>query len=105
MVQAAGANNREQIKAELHAMAQEYIGNWDNYADREFTSNEYGFDFASRQTDLNGCTLTVAKASIPGFTLDMHKNFRDNIVTMLPKLDDRLSIVDCPPVDGLRCLI
>ena len=41
MVQAAGG--RDQIKAELIALAQEHLGNWDNYADREFTSSEYGF--------------------------------------------------------------
>ena len=81
------------------------MDNWNSYADREFRSSEFGFDFVSRQTDYNGLTLTVAKANVPGLTLDKHRNFRENLKTMLPMLDDKVSIVDCPAFDGLRCLI
>ena len=49
--------------------------------------------------------LTVSKASIPGFTLDMHKHFRDNLITMVPKIDDKLSITDLPDFEGCRCFI
>lgn len=98
-------SGRDQIRNELIAFAQSYIDNWDQYGDKEFQSSEYGFDFVSRQTEYNGNILTIAKASVPGFTLEMHRNFRDNIPTMIPKLDDRVTIVECPPVDGLKCVL
>ena len=105
MVQAAGAVNRDQVKADLLALANEHIGNWEQYADKEFTSNEYGFTYTSRQTELNGITLTVSKATVPGLTLDMHRQFRSNLATIMPKMDDKLKIVECPAVDGLRAII
>ena len=103
MVQAAGG--REQIKNELVALAQEQIGNWDNYADREFRSSEYGFEFVSRQTDYQGATLTVSKATVPGLTLDKHREFRENFAARQSALDDKLTIVECPDVDGCKALI
>ena len=105
MVQAAGAVNRDQVKADLLALANEHIGKWEQYADKEFVSNEYGFTFTSRQTELNGITLTVSKATVPGLTLDMHRQFRANLATVMPKMDDKLKIVECPAVDGLRAII
>mmetsp|Transcript_14167 Transcript_14167/g.16875 ORF Transcript_14167/g.16875 Transcript_14167/m.16875 type:complete len:86 (-) Transcript_14167:293-550(-) len=42
---------------------------------------------------------------VPGLTLEQHRTFRENLVTQLPKMDNKISIVDCPPVDGLRCVI
>ena len=48
MVQAAGAVNRDQVKADLLALANEHIGKWEQYADKEFVSNEYGFTYTSR---------------------------------------------------------
>ena len=104
MVQAS-ASARDQIRDELCVFAQQHIDSWDSYADKEFRSSEFGFDFVSRQTEHEGNTLTVSKASVPGLTVEMHANFRENLVTMLPKLDERVSIVDCPPFEGLRCLV
>ena len=72
---------------------------------KEFTSNEYGFTYTSRQTELNGITLTISKATVPGLTLDMHRQFRSNLGTIMPKMDDKLKIVECPAVDGLRAII
>ena len=104
MVQAAGVN-RDQVREELIALAHHHIDRWDEYADREFRSNEFGFEFVSHQTNYNNCTLTVSKASVPGLTLEKHKHFRENIVSLLPKMDDRLTIVPCPDHDGLKCFI
>ena len=97
-------SQRDQIRDQLVAFATEHINNFDSYQN-EFTSNELGFDFISRQTMYEGCTLTVSKASVPGLTIDMHRNFRENMKTMVPKLDDRLELIDCPDVDGYKCLI
>ena len=105
MVVAAPAGSRDQIKAELCAFAQSHLDAWESYADQEFRSNEYGFDFVSRQTEYNGNILTVSKANVPGLTLDKHRHFRENIATMLPAMDDKITIVDCPDVDGNRCVI
>ena len=60
---------RDMIRNDLIAFATEHINNWDNYADREFRSNDLGFEFASRQTTFETNTLTVSKASVPGLTL------------------------------------
>jgi len=79
MVQAAGS--RDQVKQELLAFAQQHLNNWDNYADREFRSNDLGFEFTSRQTEENGLTVTVSKSVVPGFTLENHRAFRENLPT------------------------
>ena len=99
MVQAV-APAREQIRNELIALAQSHIENWEQYADKEFCSSEYGFDFVSRQSEHAGNILTVSKAFVPGLTLDMHRTYRENIKNLLPKIDDRVTIVECPPIDG-----
>ena len=44
----AEPSQRDQIRDELLIIAHEHINNWDEYADREFRSNEFGFDFVSR---------------------------------------------------------
>ena len=104
MVEAAG--ERAHIKQKLKTMADEHIGKWDQYADREFKNSDHGFDFTSRQVLLGeGIILTVSKATVPGLTLDDHKFFRDNIVAMLPKLDEKLSVSDLPDFKGYRALI
>ena len=41
-------------------------------ADRETRSNDYGFKFIGRQTDFEGMTMTVTKASVRGMTLEQH---------------------------------
>ena len=72
---------RDLIRNDLIAFATEYINNWDSYADREFRSNNLGFEFASRQTSFESNTLTVSKATVPGLTLAQHAYYRENIVT------------------------
>ena len=103
MVQAVSP--REQIQNDLIAIAEQHIANWDNYADRETTSNQYGFEFASRQTDYENCVMTVAKASVPGLTLEQHRAFRDNLATQQAKIEDKLTVVEIPDVDGHKALI
>jgi len=49
--------------------------------------------------------MTVSKATVPGLTLEQHRWFRENLVTQIPKMDDKVTCVDCPDVDGLRCVI
>ena len=72
-------NSREEHKQALVALAEQHIANWDSYAAKEFTSEEYGFGFTSRQTDHEGLILTVSKATVPGLTLEHHRFFRENI--------------------------
>ena len=103
MVEATPA--RQQIRDELVALAQTHINNWDSYASREFVSEECGFRFTSRQCDADGLTMTVSKATVPGLTLEQHRFFRENLMTQIPKMDDKITTFDCPDVDGLRCII
>ncbi len=98
-------NSREEHRQALVALAEKHIANWDSYASREFTSEEYGFAFTSRQTDHENLILTVSKATVPGLTLEHHRFFRENIETQLPKMDSKLSIKALPDVDGLMCVI
>ena len=63
-------SSRIHIRDELVAFAQTHIDAWDSYADKEYTSSDFGFNFTSRQTEHNGMILTVAKASVPGLTMD-----------------------------------
>ena len=98
------ASARDKIRDSLAAFANQHIAAFDTYGN-EYTSSDLGFDFVSRQTDYEGCTLTVSKATVPGLTLDQHHNFRENLMTMVPMLDDRITLIECPPVDGLRCII
>lgn len=79
MVEAAGS--RAHIRQKLKDLAEQHIANWDNYADKEFTNSDHGFNFTSRQVKHSeGVILTVSKADVPGMTLEDHKFFRDNIV-------------------------
>ena len=103
MVEAA--SQCAQTKAELVTFAQSYIDRWDEFADAEFTSSEFGFDFTSRQTDYNGNILTVSKASVPGLTHEKHGYFRDNIKTMLPSMDDKITVLDAGEIEGNSVII
>ena len=90
---------------ELEALAESFIEKWDEYADREFTSNEYGFDFVSRQTEYEENVWTLAKAFVPDLTLDHIIHFRENMVDMIPLFDNRLTVFSRPDFEGKRCLI
>ena len=79
MVEAA--NQRDQVRDELITFAKGFEANWESYADKEFRSNELGFEFVSRQTVHEGLTMTVSKASVPGLTLEQHAYYRANIAT------------------------
>ena len=103
MVQAAGT--RDQIQQELCAIAQAHIDNWESYASRETRNTDHGFEFVSRQTDDNGLTYTVAKASVPGLTLEQHADFRQNIGTKIASMDSNLTMIECPEVEGRRCFL
>ena len=46
MVEAVSA--RDQVRDELIGFANGFLENWDNYADKEFRSNDAGFEFVSR---------------------------------------------------------
>lgn len=59
----------------------------------------------SRQTDYEGCILTVSKASVPGLTLEKHRVFRENKHVLVPKIEDRLSFTLLPELDGQDCLL
>ena len=93
------------MRDELCALAQTHIDAWDSYADREFRSNEYGFEFTSRQTDYAGVILTVSKACVPGLTLEQHQYFRENLVSLIPKIDSKISVTDCPDFEGCRAVV
>ena len=95
-------NQRDQIRDELIVFANGFLENWENYADKEFRSNELGFEFVSRQTLHEGLVMTVSKASVPGFTLEQHAYYRANMVTQIPKLDPdgKITVSDCPDFEG-----
>ena len=42
---------------------------------------------------------------MPGLTLDHFRRYYENLVEVMPKFDERLSVVDCPDFEGKRCLI
>ena len=98
-------STRVQIRDELKAFAQTHIDNWESYAGKTFTSNDYGFQFESRQTEYNGCILTVSKAHVPGLTTEMHRVYRSDLANNIPKLDEKLSITIIPDIDGHKALI
>ena len=98
-------SSRIAIRDELKAFAQSHIDNWESYAGKAFTSDDYGFHFESRQTEYNGNILTVAKAHVPGLTTEMHRVYRNDLVNNVPKLDDKLSAVTIPDIDGHKALI
>ena len=52
MVQAA--SSRDQVKAELCALAQTHIDNWESYASTEVSDSTAGYEFKSRQTVVDG---------------------------------------------------
>ena len=98
-------SSRTAIRDELVAFAQTHINAWESYADKEFTSSDLGFNYVSRQTEHNGLTLTVSKASIPGLTLDQHRTYRADIINQVPKLDSKITMVQIPDVDGQTAII
>ena len=42
---------------------------------------------------------------VPGLTIDKHREFRANFVAKMNALDDKLTIVECPDVDGCKAVI
>ena len=48
---------------------------------------------------------TVYKASVPGLTLEQHATFRSNIAVQQAKMDEKLSVSECPDHEGQRTLI
>ena len=77
MVEAA--SDRSVIQAELKAFAEEQLAKWDQCADKEFKCSDHGFEYTSRQTEYNGCLMTMAKANVPGLTLEQHRAFREDL--------------------------
>ena len=61
---------RSRVRLELEAIAESFLARWDEYANWETKSSEFGFDFTARQTEHEGNVWTIAKAFIPGFTLE-----------------------------------
>ena len=49
--------------------------------------------------------MTVAKAVVPGLTLEKHRQFRENFVAKMNAMDDKLSIVECGEVDGCKAVL
>ena len=50
--------------------------------------------------------MTVAKAVVPGLTLDNHRIFRENLPTQLTKIGKNITITECPDINGhYRCLL
>ena len=96
---------RSQIGLELEAIAESYISRWDEFAGREWKSDRLGFDYVSRQTEFEENIYTVAKAFVPGLTLEHHRHFRENVSTMLPLFDDRLSAEAMPDFEGRNCTL
>ena len=41
-------SQRDQTRDELIVFANGFLENWENYADKEFRSNDLGFEFVSR---------------------------------------------------------
>ena len=55
---------------ELESLAESFLANWDDYADWETKSSEFGFDFTARQHEHEGKIWTLAKAFVPGLTIE-----------------------------------
>ena len=45
----------------------------------------------ARQGDYEGNIVTVTKAKVDGFTMEMHADFRENIESIIPKTNDKVS--------------
>ena len=48
---------------------------------------------------------TVYKASVPGLTLEQHATFRSDIAVQQAKMDEKLTVSECPDFEGQKCLI
>lgn len=64
-----------------------------------------GFEYESRATEYQGNILTVTKASVPGLSVEQHRRYRENLKTYVPQLNDKLSVVELPDLDGHKCMI
>lgn len=42
---------------------------------------------------------------MPGLTLEHHKHFRENVASMVPLFDDRLSAEELPDFEGRQCTL
>ena len=98
-------SNRIQIRNSLVSLAQSFINRWDEFANRETRSNKYGFNFVARQTEFEGLSLAVTKASVPGLKVDMHQHYRENIHKLTPLIDEKITMVPCPDYEGCKCYI
>lgn len=96
---------RLKIKQELVNFARSFLARWDEMAGRETKSNSLGFDFVGRQTDHDGMVVTVAKASVPGLTLDMHRKYRENVHNLTQLVDEKIRMDPVEDYDGCRCFI
>lgn len=76
--------HRLQIRDELISLANHFIDRWDEFADRETTSNQYGFNFVARQTEYLEQTLTISKAFIPGINIGHYHSYMAKYFELTP---------------------
>ena len=101
MVSAAQSDKlakRDEVIAECEAI----VAKFDEYTDATYQSTKY--DLFVRQSTYKNSPLTVTKAKLPGFTIDHHKNFRDNIAENVAKMNSEVKYTELEVIDGGRVM-
>ena len=101
MVSAAASTRAAKVE-EVLATCAELCANFDGLTDAEQKGTKY--PTTTRQGTYQNQVLTICKGEIPGFTLDHHKAFRDNITTNVPKMNSEVKLTELESVDGNRVL-
>ena len=80
MVSADKDKTREQIRDEIITLGEKFWAEFDTLtANAEFESTKYP-GLRGKQLEYDGKTANVSMGVIPGLTMEMHKDFRDNMV-------------------------
>ena len=105
MVSAAAPKTRDEIRDDIITHCQAFFDGFDGItATTEYNSTKIE-GLRVKQFEENGLIVTVAMGKMPGMTLEMHKDFRDNLPEKSKLLSPEAAIEDLPDIDGLRARI
>lgn len=104
MVEANDA--RIAIRDELRTLAESYLARWEEFSDKEYVRTVGDFELTARQTEYSpGVFLTINKAKVPGLTVDMYIEFRQNGPSKMPLVDPKMSVTPIGDFEGQKAAI
>ena len=101
MVSADTSSSKLQLRDELVALCEKKLEDFDSIDGTTYKSSLY--ELEARQGQHEGVACTVMKSKIPGFTLDMHKAFRDDMEKVVPKMNSEISFKRLEDCEG--CIV